>query len=213
MKTQSVARQNVGRGGRLVLSGSALLSPLFLLCIVSNAQLPNPSNSAAQAFAPAPGQKFFLDLDSAPGTFSVWRTDDLGSMNSMQAIIRVIRLRKDPSWQPAFSIGLADSASEVPRNSLFVQVFTESGKAPMKIRLTGKVDGKAIQAIQFQGTVGLNEELHIALAWGSGQEVTFNVADTETRTIRAPWQVKSAIVTGSTGEFRVQQLLLGATLP
>ena len=194
-----------------VLSGTTPLLLAFLLCIVASAQTGDPTNAAIKAFTPAPGQEFYLDLDSAPGTFSMWRSDDLGSMNSLQATIRVQRLRQDSHWQPAFSIGLQDSPSTAPRNSLFVQVFTETGKAPMKIRLAGKVDSKPIDPIKLQSTVGLKDELHIAIAWGSDQ-IMVNVGGTETRVLKIPWQVKSATVTGSTGEFRVDQLLLGTTI-
>jgi hypothetical protein len=175
----------------------------------ATAQEPNhPQPAMNSNFVPATGQAFYLDLDSAAGAFSKWRHDDLGSLNSMQAVLRVVRLRKDNKWRPTFSIGLDDGHEPAP-NSIWLQIIDVDGRGPMKVRLGGYLAGKPIETIAFTTITHLNDELKVVISWAADGIVKVNVGDSESRTIRVPWQVQSAVVAGSTGELKVDRLVLG----
>ena len=164
-------------------------------------------------FVPSPGHAFYLDLDSAAGAFSTWRNDDLGSMNSVRAVLRVPRVRKHSSWAPVFSIGLENNENDAARNNLWLQLVAVNGKTPMKVRLFGHIGGKPIQETPFQITLPLNEDLDVAISWGTDQVVSVTVGNAETHAIRIPWQIKSTVVSSSTGQLKINRLLLGRVEP
>ena len=209
--------QNVGCDERAIVRPAAVngFAAILLLvwssCIVYAQQ--SDQQGPSKRFSPSAGQAFFLDLDSAVGAFSTWRNDDLGTMNSMRAVLSVPRLRKDSSWAPIFSIGLENNENEAARNNLWLQLIAVNGKTPMKVRLFGHIGGKPIQETPFQTTVQLNEDLDVVINWGADQIVTVIVGSAETRAIRIPWQIKSAVASSSTGQLKITRLLLGRLEP
>lgn len=169
--------------------------------------------TATQTFKASPGQAFYLDLDSAPGVYSQWRHDDIGSLNGLQAVLHVPRIRKDRNWQPTFIIYLQNKDHQTLANDLGLQLVAAGGQLPMKIRLVGHVDGKPIQEIPLQATLNLNDELNIEVTWVTPQVVIFRVGGTEVHAVRIAWVVNSVVIAGSTGQFKTDPLLFGTVTP
>src|ERR1041385_5945510 len=59
---------------------------------------------SAQSFVASPGQKQDIDLDSGDGSLSVWQHKDLRSLSAMKATIKVVRLGKDATFDPYFTV-------------------------------------------------------------------------------------------------------------
>src|ERR1700746_3154704 len=70
--------------------------PLTLFLVLLVLMGFNGSQVLGQSQRPAPGQSFSLDLDSAEGTYSQWRHEDLSSLTRVHATATVLRLRNDP---------------------------------------------------------------------------------------------------------------------
>jgi hypothetical protein len=169
--------------------------------------------SPTQTFKASPGQAFYVDLDTAPGAFSQWRHDDMASLDGLQAILHVPRIRKDGKWLPTFTIYLRNKDHQTLANDLGVQLVAMGGQLPLKVQLVGHVDGKRIQEIALPTTVNLNEELKLEVTWATPQVVIFKVGSTEVPAVRIAWTVDSVVVTGSTGELKIDPLLFGTVAP
>jgi hypothetical protein len=169
--------------------------------------------TGAQTFKVAPGQAFSQDLDSAPGVLSQWRHDDLGSLNSLQAILRVPRIRKDRTRPPTFTIYLQNKDHQHVANDLGLQLVALGGQLPIKMRLIGHMDGKPVQEIPLQTTLSLNDELNVEVTWVTPQLVKFKLGSSEMRAVRIPWVVGSVVIAGSTGQLKADSLLFGIVTP
>lgn len=198
-----------------VRSATFIVPSIFALAVSgwSQSGQSTESGSATQTFRASPGQAFYLDLDSAPGVYSQWRHDDIGSLNGLQAVLHVPRIRKDRNWQPTFIVYLQNKDHQTLANDLGLQLVAASGQLPMKIRLVGHVDGKPIQEIPLQATLNLNDELNVEVTWAKPQVVAFRVGGTEVHAVRIAWVVSSVVITGSTGEFKTDPLLFGTVTP
>jgi hypothetical protein len=136
-----------------------------LVCGHALAQSSNPSPGLAQAFLPAPGQRFYLDLDSQAGAFSQWLHDDVRALNSLRAVLRVPRLGNDARWLPGFTISLASNETKDVANDLGLQVVAVNRKPPMTMRLVGHLAGNRTQEIPLTTTLKLNEDLTVEMRW------------------------------------------------
>jgi len=188
----------------------------ILCCLgpmVAFAQRPDQSSTPDQRFLPAPGQIFYLDLDSAAGTFSQWRHDDLRAFNSLRAVMRVLRTRKDSKWGPSFTIGLRSDDNPNNANDLRLRIAGMDGKRSLDLQLVGSLNGKQIQPIPLKTAGNLNEVLKVQIDWKSQDIVVFRVGETESRAIKIGWQVCSAMITGSTGQLKVDSIIFGVVSP
>src|SRR5437899_4885131 len=140
MTTLSVLQEVGGIKNRPYLRRIVATPVSFLVGLAIIAQSSGHPQLATQAFAPAPGQSFFLDLDSAAGAFSQWRHDELGSLNSLRALLRVPRIRKDRKWLPTFSIALQPDRLKNRANNRLFPVGVLAGNLPMTMRLPGHLD-------------------------------------------------------------------------
>jgi hypothetical protein len=138
--------------GRIIV---ALLG--FVLFAQAKAQPLDQSIFGIQPFVATPGQAFYLDLDSAPGQFSQWRHEDLGSLNGLRAIVSVPRLRTDSKWGAAFTIYLQSKDDMKSANSLGLQLVALDRNPPLTMRLVGRRNGMPIPQIQLQTTLELKE--------------------------------------------------------
>ena len=184
----------------------------LLPCLDAVAQSSQPQASAP-IFVPAPGQMFFLDLDSAPGVFSQWRHESLGTLNGMRAVFRVPRVRKDNKWAPTFAVYLQGEGDPQSANALGLQIFEQDRKLPLKMRLVGRLNGETIQEIQLQTTLRINDELKVEMRWAAPQVITIIVGDSEMRNVNVSWPVCSATIASSTGQLKVDPLVLGTVKP
>jgi len=185
-----------------------LISVTFLsAALVQNStQLPPP----AQAFVPATSQTFYLDLDTAEGAFSQWRHDDLGSLSAMRATIHIPRLRRDPKWAPTFSLWLQHTEAGQARNRIALQLSAPSRMPPLVLRVGQFEDGKLVSTESLNRTIDLNDNLVVEMVWGTPHLVTIRIGDAEVHKASIPWYIDSVGVSASTGQLKVDPLVLGS---
>jgi hypothetical protein len=184
----------------------------LLTCGVSMAQPQDQSAPGAQEFVVAPGQTFYLDLDSPGGKFSEWRHEDVKSLSGLRAVVRVPRIRKDSKWLPAFTISLESNDDENSANALGLQLATgRNKKPPLSIRLIGRLNGKPIEAIPLQKSLALDEKVAIEMSWPTPKAIVVTVGD-ESHTINVPWTVGKVVISGSTGEVKVDPLTFASAV-
>jgi hypothetical protein len=192
---------------------SVIMRTLFItvtfLCAAlaqNSTQLPPP----AQAFVPATSQTFSLDLDTAEGAFSQWRHDDLGSLSAMRATIHVPRLGRDPRWAPTFSLWLQHIEGGQARNGIALQLLAPTRKPPLVVRVVQVEDGKLVSTESLSRTIDLNESLVVEMVWGTPHMVTIKIGDAEVHKASIPWSIDSVGVSASTGQLKVDPLVLGS---
>src|SRR6267143_6528630 len=98
--------------------------------------------SPVQTFAPAPGQTFSLDLDTAPGVYSNWQHRDLGSLSALRATLHIPVIRKDDKWAPSFSLWVQKSQAGQALDKVGVQFFALNRKTQLMIRVVQFEAGK-----------------------------------------------------------------------
>lgn len=162
---------------------------------------------------PAPGQMFFLDLDSAPGVFSQWRHDSLGTLNGLRAVLRVTRVRKDNKWAPTFAVYLQGEGDPLSADALGLQIFEQDRKLPLKIRLVGRLNGNPIHEIALQTSLRINDQLKVEMRWSEPKVITIMVGDSEVRNVSVSWPICRAMIISSTGQLKVDPLVLGTVKP
>jgi len=169
-------------------------------------------SAPAGGFVVAPGQTFYMDLDSAGGQFSQWRHEDVKALSGLRAVVRVPRIRKDRKWLPAFTISVASNDDESSANGLGLQLATgRNKKPPLSIRLIGRLNGKPIEEIPFQKSLALDEKVAIEMSWATPKVIVVTVGD-ESRSIDVPWIVSRVVISGSTGELKVDPLTFASAV-
>ena len=174
--------------------------------VQNSTQLPPP----AQAFVPATSQTFYLDLDTAEGAYSQWRHDDLGSLSAMRATIHIPSLRRDPKWAPTFSLWLQNTEAGQARNRLALQLSAPDRKPPLVVRVVQVEDGKLVSTESLSRTIDLNDNLVVEMVWGTPHMVTIRINDAEVHKVSIPWYIDSVGVSASTGQLKVDPLVLGS---
>ncbi len=163
----------------------------------------------AQSFVPEANQSFYLDLDTAEGAFSQWRHDDISSVSALRAVVRVPILRKDRKWLPGFAIWLQKTEAGEIKNRVGVQLVAPDKKPPLMIRLV-QYDGKNLVHTESSSTtIGLDQNLAIEIVWVKPHTVTIKIGDAEIHNLSIGWSVNSVGVTASTGQMKVDPLVLG----
>jgi hypothetical protein len=185
-----------------------LLSVLVCLSAVTTSR--GNALLIAERFEPAAGQAFSLDIDAAAGTYSQWRHDELGSLNSLRATFHVPRIRKDRKWSPSFFVGVQGEKSN--GKDIGLQVVAVDGHLPMTMLLSGHLGGKPIVDTPLKTILKLDEEVTIQITWLSQQWIRISIGDSEMRTAEIAWPVISAVVGASTGEVLIDPLRFGTSV-
>jgi hypothetical protein len=144
-----------------------------------------------------------LDLDTAEGAFSQWRHEDIKSLTALNAKMRVPSLRKDEKWLPVFAIWLQGGEHRIG-----VQLRAPKRQPPLEVRIVRSDKKELVGSEDLPTTIGLNEDLPVEMVWATPNSVTLKVGD-QTRKIQVPWVVESVVVTASTGQLKVDPLILG----
>ena len=188
---------------RLFRHTAFLIASIVALCGDGSSQ------TAASIFKASSGQTFYLDLDSAAGSSSAWRHEDLGPLTALQAVLRVPEIRKHRDWLPVFTISLQSKDYQTVANNVGIQIFAEDGRLPLKVRLVGHVNGRQIQPVPLQPTLKLNDELKMNVSWATPDVVTFQIGDMEAQGVRTFWPVGRVVISASTGELIADPLVFG----
>ncbi len=192
----------------LPMRTALVVAAVFFGCAF--AQDAQKSGPPAQSFAPATSQTFYLDLDTAEGSFSQWRHDDLGSLSALRANIRVPRIRKDHKWAPAFSVFLQNTEAGKVQNQVGLQLLNPDRKSRLEIRVV-QFTGKQLTTTETSGrTLGLDEDLIVEMVWSTPHTITIKIGDSETHSVSIPWAIDRVAVFASTGQMKVDPLMLGS---
>ncbi len=182
---------------------------LGLFCCVALGEGTGQAPRTNSSFTPAKGQTFYLDLDTAEGAFSEWRHDDLDGLCALHASIRVIRLRNDPKWHPTFYIWVEDNAVEDKKKKVALEIWAKDRKPPLELRII-QFDGPRPTAVQSSNTtLPLDASVPVEIAWVTARSVKIKIGQNETHSIDISWPVEHVIVTASTGEMKIEPLVLG----
>jgi hypothetical protein len=169
-----------------------------------NAQLTRPT---PDAFVAAPGQKFYLDLDTAEGRFSQWRHDDLGTLNALHASIRIPRVRKDPRWAPSFMIAVQNTEPG-RRRMVALQILSLDRKPPFSLRVIEADDGKIKQTESFSSEPGFDQTIEVEINWATRNLVVVTVGS-QVHRISVDWPIDNVAVTSSTGQLKADPIVFG----
>lgn len=186
---------------------------IVLAAFLSVTALPqdlSPPSAAVQPFVPDASQSFDLDLDTAKAAFSEWRHDNIGSLSALRAVVRVRVLRKDRKWLPAFAIWVQETEGGKITNRLGVQLWPpKKKKPPLVIQLVQYDGNNLVKTEKSNVTVGLDQDLPLEIVWSKPHVLTIKIGDSEIHNLSVGWSVDSVGVTASTGEMKVDPLVLG----
>jgi hypothetical protein len=162
---------------------------------------------AEMLFKPAQGQSFYLDLDTAEGKYSEWRHEDVTRLCALRASVRIIRLRTDVRWTPTFSIWFAERGKGKQAKQLGLQFLTKYRTPPLETRLILEDSPTSHLEHALKTNVKLNQAVPVEIAW-LDHSILINV-DQESVRLPLPWEIGNITVSSSTGEMKLEPLILG----
>lgn len=166
------------------------------------------------SFVRAPGQKFYLDLDTKEGKFSQWRHDELGSLTGLRATVSIPRVGRDPNFAAVFAFLLQETESTNKGQVLGLQLGVFDNKDSLMFHVVHAKNGEPIQVSErLQKRVNLNETVNIEIDWATPGTISIKVGETEMHRLDAPWTIQSVAITASTGEMKVDPLVFGRVEP
>jgi hypothetical protein len=189
----------------------------MLLCfLLGTALAQSPTDALFKAFQAAPNQHFYLDLDSAEGSYSQWRNDDLGTMNAIRGTLVIKKITRHINWLPSFFIALAknspERASETP-DSVRVQFWSPDRRPPLEMRIIQYHKGQIVSEEKLGKTLELNEKMDIELFFVMPDTIVLNLGSAGIRKVKVSWKPTSAVVIGASGQMKVDPLDLGTVNP
>ena len=153
----------------------------------------------AQSFVASPGQKQDIDLDSGDGNLSVWQHKDLRSLSAMKATIKVLRLGRDATFEPNFTVSVTAGGT-----SYGLRLQPAGGKLTLRAyyREPQKAD---VDVSTFKRTLALEEKVDVELFWKGGK-LFVRVAD-EKSEMPLPKPVSMVGISSTTGELEADIVL------
>ena len=170
---------------------------------------------SAATFTAAPHAQHMIDLDTAPGHFSVWNANDLSGLNAVRAHFRVSAVARDNKWGPIFRF-------QLKRGDELVQVSLMGfpGKKPLLIQLDHSKGGVTQPPEAFVTFMQVEELADLEIDWTADGQVTFTLKSPESLQVSPQGERHMArlsgtptgfSIVGSTGEIEVQSLGLGTS--
>jgi hypothetical protein len=190
--------------------------PILMSFLVGTALAQTPTDALFKVFQAAPNQHFYLDLDSAEGSYSQWRNDDLGTLNAIRGSVVIKRITTHIKWLPTFFIALAknapERASETP-DSVRVQISSPDHRPPLEIRIIQYHNGQVVADEKLSKTLELNEKMDVELFFVMPDTIILNLGNAGIRKVKVSWKPASAVIIGSSGQMKVEPLDLGTVNP
>ena len=153
----------------------------------------------AQSFVASPGQKQDIDLDSGDGNFSQWQHKDLRSLSAMKATIKVLRLGRDATFGPSFTVRVTAGGGFY---GLRLQPAT-GWSPPITLKAYYREPQKPdVDVSTFKRTLALDEPVDVELFWKAGK-LSVRVAD-EKGEIQLPKPVSAVGISSTTGEIEAE---------
>jgi hypothetical protein len=184
------------------------LSVLLALCSSSVlGQDKDQTPGGAISFKPAEGQAFRLDLDTAEGAYSEWQHDDVSSFCALHTSVRIKRLRTDVRWVPTFSIWFADSDKRDQGKHLALQFRATYRTPPLETRIVFWDSPTKTLEHTLKTTVKLDKPVPLEIVWLQ-HSILMNIGQESVR-LPLDWEIRSIAVSASTGEMKLEPLILG----
>ena len=155
-----------------------------------------------------------MDLDTTPGHFSEWKTQDLEGVNAIRARFRVRYVGKDNRWIGAFNFTLQNGRSFVR-----LSISGMAGKPLLLVQMQ-QGSGAAPAADPQPSQMQLDEVADLAIDWDKNGQATFWIKSTDPNSPLARARVATLdlggapatfSVSSSTGELELMSLALGAS--
>ena len=173
-----------------------LIRPLAILAIAVATVGPRLTGQAR----PDTSDVYTVDLDSPGGRYSFWTLHTLRH-TSLEARVVVLELRTDGQWLPGFNLRL-----ERPGEAVQLTMWAPRRKSPLSVRLERWRGEVSTDSVAFTHTV--KDTFHIELDWSQAGILRAVVNGNETRTMPLDFRPTSFQVVGSTGEFKLDPLIL-----
>lgn len=169
---------------------------------------------APPPFHPLPHTRQQMDLDTTPGHYSEWLTQDLEGATGVRVRFRVRSIGKDAKWIGAFNFALK-------RGDRLVRVSIAGiAGAPLLIVQMQQGPAKALSDDPQPSRMKLGEVADLAIDWDKDGHATFWIKSTEPDSPLA--QARAATfdlggaptafsVSSSTGELELMSLALGTS--
>ena len=144
-----------------------------------------------------------IDLDTAPGNYSVWRVTDLKA-SSIAFIATFAKVQKHERWAPRYAVTLSDGKGH---SVVFGGTYVGSKTPQASVTLLG---GGTKTVLSAESILMLNLEEHytVRLEWTDGSvKVTVNGKQKEYKIGFAPSEIE---ISSSTGELEVKDIQFGA---
>jgi hypothetical protein len=180
-----------------------------LVFCVALAQDTGQAPQADRTFIPSTGQTYYLDLDTVEGAFSEWRHDDLVGLCALQASVRVPRVRTHLKYKPTFSIWLQAGVIPDKTKRIGLQITSKISKPPLDIRVIQLDSHEMISEQNSNTRLGLDAAIPVEMVWLPDHSVIVKIGQNEIHRFKIPWQVERISITASTGEMKIDPLILG----
>ena len=160
------------------------------------------------------GETFYLDLDTEYGALSEWRQAEINSFSALRARMWVTRINVDSrwpqvfntqQWTPLFAFWL--QLNESRSDAIGLELKAVRGHMPLSAWLVRYANGKKIEEYKFTHTVELNERVQLNITWAKRGSARIAFRG-ESKIISLPWSIQSLAITCSTGQLKVDPLLL-----
>ena len=173
---------------------------LFSLAFL--AALAPHSLARAQSFVPAPGQQFYVDLDTRDGAFSRWDHLDISALSAAIGELVVVRLGSHDKWLPTFTIRVESDAESAG--------LSIGGTRQPPLQLTRFHDRKGAppERSRLSGGVNLSEKLPLRMYW-STNSFSIQIGQGAVQRFTFSHPPKRLVITAATGELEVHGLTLG----
>ena len=196
---------NIGKSAAI-----AVLAAAFSAAIANAA--------TAQSFTPAPNTGQLVDLDTAAGSFSVWRATDLNGLNAAHVQFAFQQMRSDPKWAASFHYALQNGDEAIQ-----MQFLGSTKTGPIMVgSLRHLKGGKTVSEEAFLLPIKVGEVCDLDIDWTSSGEVAFHLKSPEAVSVSPAGETHKATmsaaptalqVSASTGELEVKSFQLGRLTP
>jgi hypothetical protein len=180
-----------------------------LSCCVAFAQSAGSPPQTEPHFVPAPGQRYYLDLDSADGRGSRWRLDDIRNLCVLHATIRIPRVGKDIRARPDFWIQLQNDAPDAESKRVGIELWTQTHQAPLDIRVFQYYGSDMMTSESSSVRLSQDVDMPVVFVWMPDRSVVIRIGQTELHHLKVSWPIERIGVGSGNGEMIVNPLVLG----
>jgi len=179
--------------------------PARFYCAVAIAAFITIAMGCHGSWAQSVEQKFHLDFDTFDGHFSSWKLDDVGSVKSLRATIKVTRLGTHERWTPVLRIEVTSKSTTDEYWGLLVTA--DQHVAPLTAYSVQRSNKNTAQRDPFAKKINTNEAVAVELSWATAGKLLIRIGG-EARELPMPAPVAGILVLSGTGDFHLDNVTL-----